>query len=241
MTVERRKPLTATIGIVGVGHATYWRQFPGLKDELLGYLAAFEKQVASRRCEVVRFGLVDDAASAYAAVRRMKAADLDLLFCDMLTYATSSTWGIVCRELAVPIVLVALQPLSAMDYARATTRMQLANDNICSLPEFAGVAVRMGKRPPPVVIGMLDGDERARGEIAEWCRVANVLHDLTGARIAQMGHVLEAMLDMHSDATAFTAQFGLHVRLRARRTFDVVIPRAVAVVRHKAEFTDADG
>jgi len=211
MTVERRKPLTATIGIVGVGHATYWRQFPGLKDELLGYLATFERQVASRQCDLVRFGMVDDAASAYAAVRRMKAAALDLLFCDMLTYATSSTWGIVCRELDVPIVLVALQPLAAMDYARGTTRMQLANDNICSLPEFAGVAVRMGKKPPPVVIGRLDGDDRAAAEIDEWCRVAHVLHDLAGARIAQMGHVLEAMLDMHSDATAFTAQFGLHV------------------------------
>ena len=33
----------------------------------------------------------------------------------------------------------------------------------------------------------------------------------------------------------------LHVRLCATRTFDVVIPRTVAVVRHKAEFTETDG
>jgi L-arabinose isomerase len=97
-----------------------------------------------------------------------------------------------------------------MAYPTASTYMQLANDNICSLPEFTGVAVRMGKRCPPVVIGTL-ADEAAWREIAEWCRVAHVLHDLSGARIGQMGHVLEAMLDMHTDPTALTAHFGVHV------------------------------
>lgn len=209
--IQRRKPLTANVGIFGVGHATYWQQFPGLRDELLGYLGVFERQVQAQRCETANFGLVDDAAGAYAAVKRMKAAGIDLLFCDMLTYATSSTWGIVCREMDVPIVLVALQPREALDYDRASTYMQLANDNICSLPEFTGVAARMGKRCPPVIIGRLHDDPAAQAEIAGWCRIAHVLHDLRGARIGQMGHVLEAMLDMHSDATAFTAHFGLHV------------------------------
>jgi len=211
MAIQRRKPLTARVGVFGVGHRTYWQQFPGLKERLLGYLGVFEKRVAGRQCEVVSFALLDDAPSAYAAVRRMKAADLDLLFCDMLTYATSSTWGVLCRELDVPVVLVALQPDKALDYSRASTQMQLANDNICSLPEFAGVAVRMGKTPPPVIVGTLDDDPAAEAEIARWCRIAHVLHDLNGARIGQMGHVLEAMLDMHSDPTAFTASFGLHV------------------------------
>ncbi len=211
MIIERRKPLRATVGVLGVGHATYWDQFAGLKAELLGYLDVFEEQVRANNCEVVDFGLVDDAVGAYAALERMKAAGLDLVFCDMLTYATSATWGILCRELAVPIVLVALQPRKAMDYRQASTYMQLANDNICSLPEFAGVAVRMGKGVPPMIIGTLTDDPPAAAELAEWCRIAHVLHDLKGARIGQMGHVLEAMLDMHSDATAFTAQFGLHV------------------------------
>jgi L-arabinose isomerase len=209
--VQRRKPRAATVGIFGVGHHSYWGQFPGLREELLGYLKVFEQQVRAQEVETVSFGLVDDAESAYAALTRIKAADLDLLFCDMLTYATSSTWGILVRELDLPIVLVALQPMRALDYPRATTYMQLANDNICSLPEFTGVAVRMGKRPPAAIIGTLRDDPEARLEIAEWCDVAKVLHDLKGARIGHMGHVLEAMLDMHSDPTAFTAHFGLHV------------------------------
>ncbi|MDZ7617184.1 MAG: arabinose isomerase, partial [Patescibacteria group bacterium] len=41
--------------------------------------------------------------------------------------------------------------------------------------------------------------------------IAKVLHDLRRARIGHFGHVLESMLDMHSDPTAFTAAFGCHI------------------------------
>ncbi|MBN2641702.1 MAG: hypothetical protein JXR78_08625, partial [Victivallales bacterium] len=51
----------------------------------------------------------------------------------------------------------------------------------------------------------------AAAEIAQWCSIANVLHDLKRARIGHMGHVLEAMLDMQTDPTAVTAAFGCHV------------------------------
>ena len=32
--IPRRKPLTAKVGVFGVGHHTYWTQFPGLLDEM---------------------------------------------------------------------------------------------------------------------------------------------------------------------------------------------------------------
>ena len=211
MAVERRKPRTANVGVFGVGFDVYWRQFPGLLDELLGHMAVFEQRVRACGVEVESFGMVDNAQAARAALTRMKAADLDLVFCDMLTYATSASFGCIARELDVPIVLVALQPRSALDYANATIYMQLCNDNICSLPEFTGVAVRMGRKAPETVIGTLHDDPRAEAEVARWCEIAKVLHDLRRARIGHFGHPIEAMLDMHSDPTALTATFGLHV------------------------------
>jgi L-arabinose isomerase len=211
MIVERRKPRTARVGVMGVGHGVYWGQFDGLLDELMGYLSVFEDKVRARDVEVAGFGMVDDAQSACAALKRLKAADLDLLFVDMLTYATSCTFGMIVRELDIPIVLVALQPRAGLDYAHATTYMQLCNDNICSLPEFTGVAARMGRRVPETIIGTLHDDPHAEREIARWCEIAKVLHDVKGARIGHFGHPLEAMLDMHSDPTMFTASFGLHV------------------------------
>ena len=211
MKIKRRKPLTANVGIFGVGFDVYWDQFLGLHETLSGYLSTFVDYVRDCGVNVHAFGIVDNAEAAYALLPRLKAADLDLIFCDMLTYATSATFGVLARDLDVPMVLVALQPRAALDYERATIFMQLCNDNICSLPEFTGVAVRMGRPVPPVVIGTLGADGQAQGEIAEWCRIARVLHDLKGARIGHFGHPIEAMLDMHTDQTALTAAFGLHI------------------------------
>lgn len=211
MRIPRRKPLTARIGIFGVGHHTYWGQFEGLLDEMHRKLACFEAKVRACGVEVVNFGVVDQAKGAYALRDRIKAEKLDLVFCDMVTYATSGTFGILIRDLDVPIVLVALQPLKAMDYTFASTYMQLCNDDFCSVPEFTGVAIRMGKRPPPVILGTLDEDPEADAEIAEWCSIACVLHDLKSARIGHFGHPIEHMLDMQTDQTALTAAFGCHI------------------------------
>lgn len=210
-TIPRRKPLTARVGVFGVGHHTYWGQFDGLLDELKAKQAKLVTKLEGNGVEVMDFGLIDKAQGAYELLPKLNAANLDLVFCDMVTYATSSTWGAIVRSLNVPIVLVALQPMAAMDYARGSTYMQLCNDDFCSVPEFAGVSLRMGKRPPPVVLGVLDNDPIAEQELKEWCQIAKVLHDLRRARIGHMGHVLESMLDMHTDPTAVTAAFGCHV------------------------------
>jgi L-arabinose isomerase len=209
--IPRRKPRTARIGLFGVGYHVYWGQFPGLLDELLAKLAILESRVAATGATVTNFGMIDKAQDAYALLPKLKAADLDLVFCDMVTYATSATFGAIIRGLDVPIVLVALQPLAAMDYAKATTHMQLANDDFCSVPEFTGVAIRMGKRPPEVILGTLHDDPAADAELTEWCEIAMALHDLKRARLGHFGHPIEHMLDMQTDQTALTAAFGLHV------------------------------
>ena len=210
-TVTRLKPLTARIGLLGVGYDKYWAQFDGIKEELLAKQKEFHRQIAASGAEVFDFGLVDNAPSAEAVIPRLLGADLDLIFVDMLTYATSATIGKIFREVSTPIVLAALQPLSAMDYCRGTTYMQLCNDDFCSVPEFTGVAIRMGRRPPEVILGTLRNDPEKDAEVARWCGIAKVLHDLRHARIGLMGHVLEAMLDMHADPTAVTEAFGAHV------------------------------
>jgi L-arabinose isomerase len=199
------------VGIFGVGFHKYWPQFDGLLDEMKRKLDVFVNRVRAEQVEVTDFGIVDDAASAYALLPKLKAADLDLVFCDMLTYATSASFGAIVRGLDVPLVLVALQPLKALDYSQASTYMQLCNDDFCAVPEFTGVAIRMGKKPPPVILGTLEDDPAADREIAQWCDTAKVLHDLKRARIGHFGHPIEHMLDMQTDQTALTAAFGCHI------------------------------
>ncbi|MBP5791963.1 MAG: arabinose isomerase, partial [Kiritimatiellae bacterium] len=211
--VERRKPLTANVGVVSVGLDTYWDQCPGLLEDMQEKEQVFVRKLKSHQVKVTSFGMSDNPEKAKAMIPAMKAADLDLLFVDMVTYATSSTFAPFVRELKCPIVLVALQPESRLDYEHATIYKQLYNDDLCALPEFTGVAIRYGRPVADVIIGMREGDAKTDKEIRQWCAVAHVLHDLRRARIGLMGHVLEAMYDMQVDPTAVCRTFGCHVAL----------------------------
>lgn len=211
--IERKKQRTAKIGVFAVAHNTYFSQFEGLYENLMGYHKDFCNMVSQNDVEIIDFGMVDTSEKAYATAEKIQAANVDLIFCNMITYATSSVFAPIIREVNKPIVLVALQPLASLDYTKANTFMQLENDNICSVPEFTGVAVRLGKKVSDCIIGTLYGDDEAKKEIEKWCDISKVLHDLRGARIGLMGHTMEAMYDMHTDPTAISAAFGLHVPL----------------------------
>lgn len=211
MQIARRKALSANVGVVGVGLSTYWSQFDGLLDYMHVKQAAFIKKLEPYQVTIKDFGLIDSSEKAYQVLSKMQGSELDLLFIDMLTYATSETFTPLIQCLQIPIVLVSLQPLTAMDYAKGSTFIQLCNDDICSVPEFCSVAVRMGKKAPPVIIGTLDDDEEAEQEIRSWCKIAHVIHDLKHARIGLMGHVLETMYDMYVDPALLTKTFGCHV------------------------------
>ncbi len=210
MTVPRRKPLTGNVVIISVGLDTYWKQFPGLLEELERKEKILEEKLARYPVTVTYLGMVDNGKKAAEILPGLKAADPDVLFIDMVTYATSATFGVIIREMNCPVVLVALQELSAMDYSHGTTFMQLCNDDFCSVPEFTGVGIRMKKKVADVIIGTLHNDPLADAALKEWCRIANVRHDLRKARIGYMGHVLDTMLDMQTDPAMLTASFGAH-------------------------------
>ena len=211
--IERKNKRTAKIGVFAVAHNTYFSQFEGLYENLMKYHGEFCKMTEENEVEIIDLGMVDTSEKAYEVAEKMQSANVDLVFCNMVTYATSSVFAPIIREVNRPMVLVALQPRAALDYTKANTFMQLENDNICSVPEFTGVAIRLGKKVQDCIIGTLYGDDEAKAEISKWCDIAKVLHDLKGARMGLMGHTMEAMYDMHADPTAISAAFGVHVPL----------------------------
>ena len=210
MQIPRRKPLTANAAVISVGLNTYWKQFPGLLDELNGKTAVFLKKLADCQLNVRNFGMIDCADAACGILPELRAFDPDVLFVDMVTYATSATFAAIRQGVTCPVVLTALQPLPAMDYANGTTYMQLCNDDICAVPEFAGDAIRLGKAVSDIIIGTLENDPGADAAIRRWGRIAHVRRDLRTARFGLMGHVLDTMLDMQTDPAAVTAAFGAH-------------------------------
>ena len=211
--LERKNKRNARIGIFAVAHDTYWAQFPGLYENIMGYHKDAQKLINENDVEIIDYGMIDSSIKGYEALKKMQGDDLDVIFCNMVTYATSSVYAPIIRDLNVPMVLLALQPLEAMDCSKACTFMQLENDAICAVPEFICVANRLNRKIRDVIIGVLYDDEKVAAEIKEWCDIAKVLHDLKGARMGLMGHVMEAMYDMHADPTAISSAFGVHVPL----------------------------
>lgn len=211
--IQRKAKRTARIGVFAVVHEIYFKQFDGLRESLGGYHNDFLKIVKSNNVDVIDFGFVGSNIKAYEVAEEIKKQNIDLLICNMITYATSSVFAPILLNCDTPMILAALQPLSKLDYTKANTFMQLENDNICAVPEFMGVANRLGRKIHDVIIGTLYNDVAAQNEISKWCNIAMVLNSLKGARLGLMGHTMEAMYDMHADPTAISAAFGIHVPL----------------------------
>lgn len=208
--IQRIKPRTARIALFAVAHKTYDAQFEGLFDKLKEYHRRLVDTVGSYGVETEDLGLVTDPRTSLQTAYKINGGAFDLVICNMVTYATSSVFAPLIKEVNVPVILAALQPRKALDYENTTTFVQLENDNICSVSEFVCAAVKMGKKVTDAVIGSLDDPPE---DLREWCEAAKALHALKGARIGLMGHTLESMYDLHTDPVAISRDFGLHVPL----------------------------
>ena len=201
------------IGVVALGHYIYFDQFEGLKDELMAKTDTFTAFVNKEKCDIIDAGYVDCVQEAFDAVKKIKKEDIDLLFILLSTYVPSAVCAPFARYLDVPQVLVAIQPLTHLDYSHTTTYMQLANDDVCAMPEIAGVYDRLGKEVPPCIVASASQEEYIRKEVCEWVDAATALAGFKYETFGYLGHTYEGMYDMHTDPTAFTAAFGSHVKM----------------------------
>ena len=81
--------LPGRIAVFAVAHPKYWSQFPTLREKLEGYHAELCKKITALGAEVTDFGIIDSERLSYETLPRLKAADCDVWFCNMITYATS--------------------------------------------------------------------------------------------------------------------------------------------------------
>ena len=233
----------ATIGVFGIGLAAYWPQFPGLKERLEGYQGKVEGRLGEW-ATVISGGLVDDAFKAQAAGRAFLSAGVDLVFCYVGTYATSSQVLPVVQQSKAPVVVLSLQPRAALDYSHAGTREWMDAGSVCCVPEISCAFARSAI-PFRQVTGMLEPEDDVREpwesawkEIREWCEAAKVIHNLRKARIGFLGHTYPGMLDMYSDFTQHQAQLGTHIEILEMCDLEARVSAVTeAEVEHKAEET----
>jgi L-arabinose isomerase len=199
------------VGVFGIGLAAYWPQFPGLHERLDGYQKEVERRLSGFGAKVISAGLIDDATGARQAGLLFAGQDLDLLFCYVGTYATSSQVLPIVQQAKLRVLVLNLQPSEALDYENTDTGEWLANCSACCVPEISNAFAR-SQIPFQVVSGMLF-DDSPWTEIREWCQAAAAVRALRQSRIGFLGHTYPGMLDMYSDFTMVHAQLSPHIEI----------------------------
>ncbi len=236
------------MGLYGIGLDTYWPQFAGLKERLIGYQQGIAARLRRPGVAVVDAGLVDSPLAAREAGDRLKREDVELIFLYVSTYALSSTVLPVVQQTRVPVVVLNLQPVRAIDYAAfnalgdrgAMTGEWLAHCQACAAPEIACVFNRAGI-PYHLVTGTLDDPEAWR-EIDGWVEAARVAAVMRRNRVGVLGHYYCGMLDVYSDLTQQSAAFGCHFellemcQLKSRRDRVAEAEVAAKLDQFRAEF-----
>jgi len=210
---------TFKVGFFSIGLDTYWAQFKGLKQNLLGYHAQIRKEIESYGAVVVDGGLVDNPLKARAAGKQFKAEGAEVVFLFISTYALSSTVLPVVQEAGLPVVVLNIQPVAQLDYAKFNalgdrgymTGVWLEHCQSCSAPEIACVFNRAGI-DYHLVTGYLQDPDVWR-EIREWTEAAKVRAAMRENRLGVLGHYYCGMLDVYSDLTQHAAVFGTHIEL----------------------------
>lgn len=208
------------IGLFGIGLEAYWAQFKGLERRLRQSVERVGSKLARPGVEIVNLGLVDTPEKALDAGHRFRQADVDLIFLHVTTYALSSTVLPVVRRSKVPVIILNLQPVAAIDYAAfnrmkdrtAMTGEWLAHCSACPVPEIANVFNRSGIAFHQVT-GVLDDADPCWRTVDEWMEAARVVHAMEHNRLGVMGHYYNGMLDIYSDLTQQCACFGGHVEI----------------------------
>ncbi|MBQ3079479.1 MAG: L-fucose/L-arabinose isomerase family protein [Clostridia bacterium] len=204
-----RKPV---IAIVPLGHYIYFQQFEGLYEELNKKASEFAAYLDDS-VETIITDYVDDVDKAFACVRSLKAKDVDGIFMLLTTYLPSAVAAPFANYLDVPQILVGIQPRDHLDYDKCTTFMQLANDDVCAMPEIAGVYLRLGKKMPPCIVFASSQTDLIKREVLSWQRAIAAKAAFKYAQFGYLGHTYEGMYDMHTDPTAFSSTFKSHVKM----------------------------
>ena len=206
------------LGLFGIGLDAYWPQFPGLKERLEGNLARVAQKLARTGVEITNQGLIDHPDAAYAAGREFRRQDVDLIFLHVTTYALSSTVLPAVLRTKLPVIVLNLAPVPAIDYAAfnalgdrtCMTGEWLAHCAPCPVPEIANVFRRAGV-PFHQITGVLDNDPACWREVDAWIDAARVAAGMFGNRLGLMGHYYGGMLDIQTDLTLQCAAFGTHI------------------------------
>ena len=191
----------ARIGVFAIALKAYLPQFPQLVKEFDEQYEAFKKTLPDS-VELIDGGIVTSKEQSMVAGDKFRAADVDLVILQMLTYATSYNMLPAIRDLDVPVVVVNVQKKKAPDYEHTDIPTWLGELYACGATgEAVADLERAGKRHA-VITGVVEGgDKEVQDQIEDWCKAAQVRRRFRDTNIAQIGRPYPGMMDLYIDET----------------------------------------
>jgi len=207
------------IGLFGIGLDTYWGQFEGLLERLEGYQQQVASGIEMKGVEVLNAGMVDNPFKAKECASTFASEQVDMIVLYISTYALSHNVLPVIQNSRIPILVLNLQPVAAIDYEKFNaigdrgdmTGEWLAHCQACAAPELASVFNRAGI-DYHLITGYMD-EPLVWEEIDEWMRAMKVVKSMRNNRAGVMGQYYNGMLDVYSDLTQQAVTFGNHFEL----------------------------
>ena len=202
----------AKVGVFSIALGAYLPQFPSLVPEFETQYEAFKKTIPDT-VEVIDGGLITTKEQSQATGDKFRAADVDLVFMQLLTYATSYNMLPAIRDLDVPVILINVLKLKALDYDHTDIASWLGEGYACgAVGESAADLQRFGKRFD-VITGVVEGgDPAVQREIEDWCKAAQVRRRFRDTNIAQIGRPYPGMMDLYIDETNLYRRMFLYTK-----------------------------
>ncbi|MBO6146374.1 MAG: arabinose isomerase [Lachnospiraceae bacterium] len=202
----------AKVGVFSIALGAYLPQFPSLVPEFEKQFDDFKKTIPDT-VEIIDGGMITTKEQSQAAGDKFRAADVDLVFMQLLTYATSYNMLPAVKDLDVPVVLVNVQKLKALDYDHTDIASWLGEGYACgAVGEMVADLERFGKRHA-VITGVVEGgDPGVAAEIEDWCKAAQVRRRFRDTNIAQIGRPYPGMMDLYIDESNLYRRMHLYTK-----------------------------
>lgn len=207
--MKKDKP---TVGFMAVGLEPYWGQFEGMREDCQHHHDIMYRKFDSELVDIEDVGIIDSEPLARSAGDCFLEKKVDIVFCQMLTYAASVYIAPVVRELDVPVVLLNVQYKKSLDYGNVKGIQDWLSEGItcAGIPEATAVLMKL-KKKYGIITGHMEEDDTVDKEIKLWCNAAKIKLELSKKNLALFGRPYAGMMDLCVDETDIFRKFGTYI------------------------------